>query len=52
MAAKETQGGPPEAAVQAAADVLLAEDRLAQGAKKVVVLWLQAAAVAPEMVQG
>lgn len=52
---KEKQGAPPAAVVQVAADVLSAEDRLAQDAKKVVVLWLQAmqaAVVAPEAVQG
>jgi hypothetical protein len=49
-AVKEKQSAPPEAVAQVAADVLRAEHRLAQGAKKVVALWqwalLQAAAAA------
>jgi hypothetical protein len=53
-AVKEKQGAPPEVVDQVAVGVLLAEGRLPQGVK-VVVLWhqaqLQAAAVAPEAVQ-
>jgi hypothetical protein len=53
-AVKETQGAQPGAVAQVAADVLWAEDRLAQDAKKVVALWqalLQAAVVASQGVQ-
>jgi hypothetical protein len=50
------QGAQPEAVAQVVADVLSAEDRLAQDEKKGVALWqqaLRAGAVAPEeVVQG
>jgi len=38
-AVKEKQGAPPEVVDQVAVGVLLAEGRLAQGVKKIVVLW-------------
>jgi hypothetical protein len=54
-AVKEKQGAPPEVVDQVAVAVLLVEGRLAQGVKKIAVLWhsaqLQAAAAAPEAVQ-
>jgi hypothetical protein len=38
MAVKENPGAPPGAAAQVAADVLRADDRRAQGVKRVVAL--------------
>ena len=53
MVVKEKQSAQPEVVAQVVADVLSAEDRLAQDEKKGVALWqqaLRAGAVAPEEV--